>query len=86
MIPSAPAVVAGAGARLFTSVPGIVARAHLCQLPAAVAVNTTTLNISVKKGALPVPALEKKETTTASPTKEKLKKSAKGTKSKKNQN
>ena len=53
------------------------------QLPAAVAVNTTTLNISVKKGALPVPALEKKETTTASPTKEKLKKSAKGTKSKK---
>ena len=38
-IPSAPASVAGAGARLFTSAPGIVARAraHVCQGPAAVA-------------------------------------------------
>jgi hypothetical protein len=45
-----------------------------------VAVNTTTLNISVKKSALPLPVLEKKETTTSSPAKEKVKKSAKGTK------
>jgi hypothetical protein len=38
-IPSAPAVVAGAGARLFTSAPGMVARAraHARQGPAAVA-------------------------------------------------
>ena len=39
MISSAPAVVAGAGARLFTSAPGMVARAraHARQGPAAVA-------------------------------------------------
>ncbi len=38
-IPSASAVVAGAGARLFTSAPGMVARAraHASQGPAAVA-------------------------------------------------
>ena len=38
-IPSAPAVVAGAGARLLTSAPGMVARAraHARQGPAAVA-------------------------------------------------
>ena len=36
---SAPAVVAGAGSRLFTSAPGMVARARVrtCQGPAAVA-------------------------------------------------
>ena len=38
-IPSAPAVLAGAGARLFTSAPGMVAcaRTHARQGPAAVA-------------------------------------------------
>ena len=38
-IPSAPAIVAGAGARLLTSAPGMVARAraHARQGPAAVA-------------------------------------------------
>ena len=38
-IPLAPTVVAGAGARLLTSAPGMVARAraHACQRPAAVA-------------------------------------------------